>query len=56
MLIYIWFRFEWEFGVGAVVTLLLDVTKTIGFFAITQMQFNLVSIAAILDNHGLFDQ
>ena len=52
MLIYIWFRFEWEFGVGAVVTLLLDVTKTIGFFAITQMQFNLVSIAAILTIMG----
>ena len=52
MMIYIWFRFEWEFGVGAVVTLLLDVTKTIGFFAITQMQFNLVSIAAILTIMG----
>ena len=52
MLIYISFRFEWEFGVGAVVTLLLDVTKTIGFFAITQMQFNLVSIAAILTIMG----
>ncbi len=52
MLVYIWFRFEWEFGVGAVVTLLLDVTKTIGFFAITQMQFNLVSIAAILTIMG----
>ncbi len=52
MLIYIWFRFEWEFGVGAVVTLLLDVTKTIGFFAITQMQFNLTSIAAILTIMG----
>ena len=52
MLVYIWFRFEWEFGVGAVVTLLLDVTKTIGFFAITQMQFNLTSIAAILTIMG----
>ena len=52
MLIYIWFRFEWEFGVGAVVTLILDVTKTIGFFAITQLQFDLVSIAAILTIMG----
>jgi preprotein translocase subunit SecF len=52
MLIYIWFRFEWEFGVGAVVTLILDVTKTVGFFAITQMQFDLVSIAAILTIMG----
>ena len=52
MLAYIWFRFEWEFGVGAVVTLILDVTKTIGFFALTQMQFNLTSIAAILTIMG----
>lgn len=48
MLIYIWFRFEWHFAVGAVVTLILDMTKVIGFFAVTQLQFNLTSIAAIL--------
>ncbi len=52
MLAYIWFRFEWQFGVGAVLTLVLDVTKTIGFFAITGWllgwQFDLESIAAIL--------
>ena len=35
MLFYIWFRFEWPFAVGAIVTLVLDVTKAIGFFAIT---------------------
>jgi len=52
MLIYIWFRFEWQFGVGAVVTMLLDVTKTVGFFAITGMQFNLTAIAAILTIMG----
>jgi SecD/SecF fusion protein len=52
MLIYIWFRFEWQFGVGAVVTMLLDVTKTIGFFALTGMQFNLTAIAAILTIMG----
>jgi preprotein translocase subunit SecD/preprotein translocase subunit SecF len=45
---YIWFRFEWQFAVGAVVTLLLDVTKTIGFLAITRIQFDLVMVAAIL--------
>ncbi len=33
ILVYIWFRFEWQFAVGAVVTLLLDVTKAIGFLA-----------------------
>jgi SecD/SecF fusion protein len=52
MLAYIWFRFEWQFGVGAVLTLILDVTKTIGFFAVTGWllgwQFDLESIAAIL--------
>ncbi|MGQ9369244.1 protein translocase subunit SecD [Azospirillum sp. ST 5-10] len=52
MLGYIWVRFEWQFGVGAVVTMLLDVTKTIGFFALTGMPFNLVAIAAILTIMG----
>jgi len=52
MLIYITFRFEWAFGVGAVVTMLLDVTKTVGFFALTGMQFNLTAIAAILTIMG----
>jgi preprotein translocase subunit SecD/preprotein translocase subunit SecF len=48
ILVYIWFRFEWQFAVGAVVTLLLDVTKTIGFLVITRIQFDLVMVAAIL--------
>ncbi|MBX4910202.1 MULTISPECIES: protein translocase subunit SecD [Rhizobium] len=48
MLIYIWARFEWPFAVGAIVTLVLDVTKAIGFFAITGLDFNLTAIAAIL--------
>ena len=52
MLGYIWFRFEWQFGIGAVVTMILDVTKTIGFFAVTGMQFNLTAIAAILTIMG----
>ena len=45
---YIWFRFEWQFGVGAVVTLVLDVTKAIGFYALTQLEFSLTSVAALL--------
>jgi len=45
---YIWFRFEWQFGVGAVVTLILDITKTVGFYALTQIEFSLTSIAAVL--------
>jgi preprotein translocase subunit SecD/preprotein translocase subunit SecF len=48
ILAYIWFRFEWQFAVGAVVTLILDVTKTIGFLALTRIEFDLVMVAAIL--------
>ncbi len=48
MLIYIWVRFEWPFAVGAIVTLILDVTKTVGFFALTGLDFNLTAIAALL--------
>jgi SecD/SecF fusion protein len=48
MFVYIWFRFEWPFAVGAIVTLLLDITKTVGFFALTQLDFNLTAIAALL--------
>jgi len=52
MLVYIWFRFEWQFGLGAVVTLLLDVTKIIGFYVLFDLQFNLTAIAAILTIMG----
>jgi preprotein translocase subunit SecD/preprotein translocase subunit SecF len=48
ILAYIWFRFEWQFAAGAVVTLILDTTKTIGFMVITRIPFDLVTIAAIL--------
>ena len=46
--IYIWFRFEWQFGVGALVTLFHDVCMTMGFFSLTQLEFNLNVVAAIL--------
>ncbi|PSJ36875.1 protein translocase subunit SecF [Allosphingosinicella deserti] len=46
--IYIWLRFEWQFGVGALVTLFHDVCMTIGFFSLTQLEFNLNVVAAIL--------
>jgi len=52
MLVYIWFRFEWQFGVGAVITLVLDVTKVVGFYVLTGFQFNLTAIAAILTIMG----
>jgi preprotein translocase subunit SecF len=46
--IYIWIRFEWQFGVGALFSLFHDVTLTLGFFALTQMEFDLNVIAALL--------
>ena len=46
--VYIWIRFEWQFGVGALVTLFHDVWMTLGFFSLTQLEFNLNVIAAIL--------
>ena len=44
--------FEWQFAVGAVVTLILDVTKAIGFPALTRIEFDLVMVAAILTHPG----
>ena len=46
--IYIWFRFEWQFGVGAMVSLVHDVTLVLGMFALTQLEFDLTIVAAIL--------
>ena len=46
--LYIWIRFEWQFGVGALFALFHDVSLTLGMFAIFQMEFNLTTIAAIL--------
>ena len=52
MLIYIWFRFEWQFGVGAVAALLHDVILTIGIFSLLGLEFNLSTVAAILTIAG----
>lgn len=52
MFAYIAFRFEWPFALGAVSTMFLDLTKTIGFFALTGFEFNMTSIAAILTIMG----
>jgi preprotein translocase subunit SecF len=46
--IYIWVRFEWQFGVGAMFALVHDVSVTVGLFALTQMEFSLQIVAAIL--------
>jgi preprotein translocase subunit SecF len=48
MLVYIWWRFEWQFSVGAVAALAHDVIITLGMFAVTRIEFNLAIIAAIL--------
>ena len=48
MLLYISLRFEWQFGVGAIVALVHDVSITLGMFAVTRLEFNLPIIAAIL--------
>jgi preprotein translocase subunit SecF len=46
--LYIWFRFEWQFGVGALLTLAHDVAMTLGFFAFTRLQVDLNIVAAFL--------
>jgi len=48
VLAYLWFRFEWQFAVGAIIGTMHDLLLTIGFFSITQLEFNQTSIAAIL--------
>lgn len=48
VLIYLWFRFEMQLAIGAIVGTLHDIVLTVGFFLITQLEFNLTSIAAIL--------
>jgi len=48
MLFYIWFRFEWQFSVGAIAALVHDVIITLGLFAVTSLEFNLAIIAALL--------
>ena len=48
VLIYIWFRFEWQFGIGAIFALVHDIIITIGVFSLFQLEFNLSIIAALL--------
>ncbi|EPY00792.1 protein translocase subunit SecF [Magnetospirillum fulvum] len=50
--VYVWFRFEWQFGVGALVSTFHDVITTFGVFAITGLEFNLTTVAAILTIAG----
>jgi SecD/SecF fusion protein len=48
ILVYIWFRFEWQFALGAIIATIHDVVLTIGIFVISGIEFNLSSIAAVL--------
>lgn len=48
MMIYIWFRFNWQYGIGAILALAHDAFVTLGFYVISGAEFNLTSIAAIL--------
>ncbi|MGA7325509.1 MAG: protein translocase subunit SecF, partial [Rhodomicrobium sp.] len=46
--IYVWFRFEWQFALGAIVSMIHDVMFTIGIFALFQLNFDLTIVAALL--------
>src|SRR6202012_2718925 len=48
ILIYLWFRFEWQFALGAMIANVHDIVLTIGFMSISQVDFDLTSIAALL--------
>ena len=48
IMVYVWFRFEWQFSVGAIIATVHDVLLTLGFFVVARLDFNLASIAAIL--------
>lgn len=48
IMIYIWIRFDWQFGLGGIFALIHDAFLTLGFFALTGIEFNLTSIASIL--------
>jgi preprotein translocase SecF subunit len=48
ILAYVWFRFEWQYAIGAIVALIHDTITTIGMFALLGLEFNLASVAALL--------
>ena len=48
IILYVWFRFEWQFAIGAVVALTHDVLITIGVFSLLQFEFDLSTVAALL--------
>lgn len=48
IMLYVWFRFEWQFGLGGILALVHDATMMLGFFLVTGFDFSLTSVAAIL--------
>jgi len=50
--VYVWFRFEWQFGVGAMLSTIHDIITTIGLFSVLQLDFNLTTVAAVLTIAG----
>jgi preprotein translocase SecF subunit len=52
IMLYIWFRFEWQFSIAAILALSHDIISTMGLFALTSLEFNLATVAAILTIAG----
>jgi len=52
IMIYIWFRFEWQFAINAIIALFHDVITTVGLYSLLGLEFNLTSVAAILTVAG----
>ncbi|MBT7898403.1 MAG: protein translocase subunit SecF, partial [Rhodospirillales bacterium] len=52
IMVYVWFRFEWQFSIGAITALTHDVIATIGIFSVLGLEFNLATVAAILTIAG----
>lgn len=48
IMFYIWLRFDWQFGVGGILAIIHDAILVLGFYCVTQIEFNLTSIAAVL--------
>ncbi|WP_311028753.1 protein translocase subunit SecDF [Mesorhizobium koreense] len=48
ILVYVWVRFEWQFAIGAIIATINDITLTLGFLVVTQLEFDLSTVAAIL--------
>jgi len=52
IMVYVWFRFEWQFSLAAILALSHDILLTLGFFAVLRLEFNLATVAALLTVAG----